>query len=426
MNSSMHKKNLPVANISNQLAFNLSWNLTFREWNVVLYLISKLDSKNQKSFEEQVVSIKELESALKTDNKKWGGIYHEVNKIGKSLMSKPINFYTHVMIDGKPLMGNIAFFELIMPEHGENGTVNLRFKFTGSVKPLLLELTKRFVSIPQHKTKRLKNGHAIRFLIAAKAKRDMARKYESISSLKYTLDDFRVFLGIPGKYPDFRNFRRAVINRIRDEINKNCDFLEVVDIKYDPEKGKPKKGVEFLIADRDGGNGYQLSFLPNQDWQPSPEEVKTLCRSKLYAYQILVEFGVTPGIAFRQMLPQVQGTEFIGFEDWYIEEVIRVFNKKTRIPKKDVKARAGAFVNWFLGTSFKEDQFSEILERVHARKKILRNNEPESWDNRMIAKDMTDNEFEIFYREQKQTRKRKENTSTETSGFHSVKEILSK
>ena len=399
MDTTMTKRTLPVAAISNQLAFNLSWNLSFREWNVVLYLISKLDSKNQTSFDEQIVSVKQLESALKSDSKKWGGLYNEINKLRKSLLSKPIDFYTDVTIEGKPLMGGMNFFEMIVPVRKEDGSVHLRFKFTQSVKPLLLELHSHFVSIPQHKTKLIKNGHAIRFLIAAKAKRDMMRNYEAVSSLKYSLNDFKNLLGIPEKYPDFRNFRRAVINKIEKEINERCDFIEIVEITFHPVKGKPKTEVEFLIADRNK-SGTQLSLLTKEGWQPSPEDINSLCRSKLYGYRLLIEYGISPGIAFRQILPRVQGSEFLGFEDWYIEEVLRIFNKKTKMEVHNQKGRAGAFVNWFLQTSFSEDQFSALLEEVHTKKKNLRFNDLEAWENRQIAKNMTSKEFEEHYKNQ--------------------------
>ena len=392
----MTKKNLPVANISNQLAFNLSWNLTFREWNVVLYLISKLDSKNQKSFDEQVIPVKELESALKSDGKKWGGMYKELEKLRKSLLGKPIDFYTDVIIDDKPLMGGVNFFEMIVPQKSEDGTISLKFKFTGSVKPLLLELNKHFVSIPQHKTKLIKNGHAIRFLIAAKAKRDMMRNHETISSLKYGIEDFKVLLGIPGKYKEYREFKRSVIGKIEKEINERCDFLEIVEIITHPIKSKPITEIEFKIADRNSGNAQQLSFLTNEDWQPSQNDIELLSRSKLRAYQRLVSFGLSPGIAFRQFLGKIKGSEFLGFEDWYIDAFIKKFETKTRIPKSNQKGRAGAFVNWFLNTTVKDDQFATIMESIQLKKKQMQSKNPPAWENRQLAKDITAKEFDDF------------------------------
>ncbi len=403
MENTLDKRNLPVANLSNQLAFNLSWNLSFREWNVVLYLISQLDSKNQASFEEQVVSVKQLESALKRENKKWGGLYNEVDKLRKSLLSKPIDFYTDVMIAGKPLRGGMNFFEMIVPERGADGSVYIRFKFTQSVKPLLLELHSHFVSIPQRQTKLIKNGHAIRFLIAAKAKRDLMRNHESVSSLKYSLDDFRNLLGIPGKYPDFRNFRRSVIHKIEKEINERCDFLEVIKVTFYPLRSKPKTAVEFLVADRNGGS-KQLTFLSDENLKPAEKDLASLSRSRLYAYEILIEFGVSPGIAYQQILSKVKGSEFSGFEDWYITQVLNIFSNKTNIKKTNRKGRAGAFVKWFLHTSFADDQFSELMEKTHARKKKLQREDPEAWENRLIAKDMTADAFAEYYKNLKENR----------------------
>lgn len=420
----MSKKNAPVANMSNQLAFNMSWNLSFREWNVILYLISKLDSKNQKTFEKQVIPVKELVLALKEDGKKWGGAYKEINSmINKFSKNNTINFYTSVLIEGKPLKGFVSFFSGIDPIKMDNGRPAVEFRFNHDIKPLLLELNNRFVSIPQSKTKFIKNGHAIRFLIAAKAKRDMMRNHEDISSLRYSLDGFRMLLGIENKYPDIRNFRRAVINKIEKEINERCDFLEVVKVIIHPEHGRPKKEVEFLIADRGEKEGNQMSFFgPQEDLQPSQKELANLSRAKDYAFKKLVEFGITPGIAFYQILPKIGGSEFIGFEDWYVEEALKLFSRKTRIPKSNQPGRAGAFVEWFLKTSFREHQFPEILERVHARKKKLQSEKSDGWANRLMAKDITSTEFTDWYNKQREEKVTA--TAADSSGFKSLKQIL--
>lgn len=433
MKNEMNKKNSPIATLSNKLAFNLTWNLSYREWNVVLFLISKLDSKNQKNFDEQLVSIKELKDAIKTGGNKWGSLYKEINDLCDGLLSKPISFYSDVFVEDKPLRGGVNFFEMIAPERGYDGTVYLRFKFTRSVKPLLLELNKQFVQIPQSKTKLIKNGHAIRFLIAAKAKRDMMRNYEAISSMKYGIEQFKSFLGIKGKYMkivevedkkgnkkkmkkgNFKELNRAVIQKIKQEINKNCDFLEIVEVKLYPEKGRPKTAVEFLVADKNNENPQQLSFFLNEDWQPSENDIESLSSSELRAYYLLVEFGVTPGIAYRQILPKTKSSsEFFGFEDWYIEELFIIFNKKTKKKKSDVKGRIGAFVNWVLGTDFTKHQFSEVMERISKRKILLEQKDINAWNNRLYARTMTASEFKEYYsKEQKKIKTKSTNSKTE-------------
>jgi len=64
-----------IARIENRFIFNAQYKLTAREQKVILYLISNIDPKNQKRFHEQIISVKKLESVLKADGKKWGGLY---------------------------------------------------------------------------------------------------------------------------------------------------------------------------------------------------------------------------------------------------------------------------------------------------------------------------------------------------------------
>jgi len=83
---------------------------------------------------------------------------------------------------------------------------------------------------------------------------------------------------------------------------------------------------------------------------------------------------------------------------------LNIFESKTNIKKTNQKGRAGAFVKWFLHTSFVDDQFSELLEQIHARKKKLQREDPEAWENRLIARDMTADAFAKYYKNLKKNK----------------------
>ncbi|MEO1625790.1 MAG: replication initiation protein [Bacteroidota bacterium] len=394
-------RNLPVAHFANTLAFNLSWNLNHREWNVVLYLVSKIDSKNQRDFTEQIVSVKELESALKEDGKKWGGLYEEISRLIKSLLRKPIEFYTDATINGKPLPGGIPLGS-IRPFVGEKGETLIRFKFHEDLKPLLLELHTHFVGIPQYKTKMLKSGHAIRFLISAKAKRDMMREHEQVSCIRYEVDAFKSFLGIPGKYPRFDNFKARVILPIKREINQKCDFLQITDIQY-IRVGRVIRYVEFYIVDLPEGRPSSSIGGPSTDYVPNEADLDQLSWAKRKAYDQLLKFGIKPGIALRQIVANIHGSEFNGFEDYFVEYALAYFRKTAR-QQGNKAERAGTFVTWWsnqkvfeLGSAI----WSDILETVVARKKREMEKDPEKIVNRQVAAKMTENQFKDWYKEKR-------------------------
>ena len=89
------------------------------------------------------------------------------------------------------------------------------------------------------------------------------------------------------------------------------------------------------------------------------------------------------------MVAKVQSSEIIGFQDWYFEEVIQIFESKTN--QTTAAAKTGALVNWFLKKRFFEqgDHFAVIMERLQGRKKQLQLENTVAWDNRLLAKGKT-------------------------------------
>ena len=62
----------------------------------------------------------------------------------------------------------------------------------------------------------------------------------------------------------------------------------------------------------------------------------------------------------------------------------------------DYIADQGALVNWFTKKKIFEqgDHFATIMERIQARKKKIQVERPDAWDNRLLAKGKTWQEFE--------------------------------
>lgn len=106
---------------------------------------------------------------------------------------------------------------------------------------------------------------------------------------------------------------------------------------------------------------------------PSKLSIDALSFAQLKALKLLTNYQVTLEIAL-EMISRVLGSELKGFEDWYFEEVIQIFEAKT-IQKKTT-AKTGTLVNWFLKKQVFEqgDHFAVIMERLQKRKKALQNN----------------------------------------------------
>lgn len=386
-----------VARIENKFVFNAQYQLSAREQKVILFLIANMDPKKQRRFHEQVISVKELEEILKKDSDtKWGGLYSEMRDFTKRIRNKGIEFNTDIKVDGKSLPGYINWFQAVEPIKLKNGEVAISFLFSEKLKPFLIDLNE-YARINYLEAAPLKSSYAIRMFQIFKAARGKMQKYERESSLEYGLENLKSVLGISGKYKDFRNFRRRVLDAIFDEVNEHTNIY-LLPIEY-KRSGRVISHIIFRFRDKDL-TPDELPKGRSPEDGPKDKEVNKLTRSQLFAYQRLVEMGVRPGIAFWQMLPKVKGSEFKGFEDLYFEEAIRLFEAKTK--HKTKQGRAGAFVKWFLDAKvFAEgNQFAIICERLQIRKKVLQSEKGGvAWHNRLAAREMTATEFESWVRE---------------------------
>jgi len=93
------------------------------------------------------------------------------------------------------------------------------------------------------------------------------------------------------------------------------------------------------------------------------------------------------------MINRALGSEIKGFEDWYFEEIIQIFENKTN--QITANSKTGALVNWYLKKKIFEqgDHFAVIMERLQERKKQLQNEKTTAWENRLIAKTMSAEDF---------------------------------
>lgn len=376
--------NRQIARIENRFIFNAQYKLSPREQKLILFLIANMDPKKQERFHEQTVTIREFEKMLKADGKKWGGLYTEVRDITKRIRSKGIEFDTNIMVDGHRFPGYINWFQSVTPMENDLGEVCIKFLFSEDLKPYLINLN-QYARINYTEAAMLKSSFSIRMFQIFKAHRGKMQGHEKSSELVYTLVELKKLLGIADKYPDFRNFRRRVLNIIEREINEHTTIeLE----KIGSIRNSKRQIVKLVFTFSDKQEGSEEGHSNFKDFVPMAAELDQLTFAQERAYKMLLKFGVKAGIAFKQLLPKVTSSEFQGFEDWYFEEVLAIFKKKG-------KRGVGAFVKWFLEYKIFEqgDHFATVMERVQARKKKVQLEDADAWGNREVAKGMTAGAF---------------------------------
>ena len=395
-----------VAKIDNTFILNAQYRLTAKEQKILYYLISHLDPKNEKDFNIISVPIWQIEEAMKDSAKEWGGLYNEIDRLCGSMISKNITFPSHVLIGGRPLKGRINFFSSIRPTVDSNGETAIQFSFSADMKPFLLQLH-HYVNIGALEVVPMNNAHAIRMYSIFKSEKDRMKSTKSIVTMSYTLDELKAVLGITDKYKgdNFKDFRIHVLDKVRAEINTNSLTMFV---KYDYIKTMRKiTGVTFSINDRKPA-AELLEEAPKPEkerkikanvlnYTPSDKELDTLTRAKIKAYNLLLDYGVFAGIAYKQILPKIRGSEFEGFEDFFVEKAILHFEKNA-IQNTTKELKASTFVTWWTKNKVFEsgDVWADILEKLVKHKKQMQTKNLVSFENRLVAKTMTNAQFEAY------------------------------
>jgi plasmid replication initiation protein len=379
----MQENLLPIARIDNTFVYNARYQLSAREAKVMLYLISKIDPIKQSQLNEQTISVKELEVILKGDGKKWGGLYEEMRTFQDRMMGRTITMPTDIEIDGKSFPGKMNWFQYIAPVRMDDGTIGMRFLFSQPLQPALLNL-KEYVGVELLEVIPLKSSFSIRMFQIFRAHRNRLAKYQKKSHLRYELEELKSLLGVDSKYEDYGNLKKRVLQPLETEISEHTSIkVTWKGIK----KGRNVEEIEFEFWDKS-----TRTTSPQQKDLFDGLKFEEMTYAQTKGFDRLVAYGVQDNIAI-EMVGRVEASEMIGFEDWYFEEVIKIFESKTQQVEED--AKAGTIVNWFLKKKIfaQDDHFATIMERLNVRKKELQTKSPESWDNRLLAKTITAQAF---------------------------------
>jgi plasmid replication initiation protein len=403
----MEKK--AIAQAENTFIFNAQFKLPAREHKLIIYLISKLNPQEQEDFFEQSVPITELLSLFQ-QGEEYKSFYEQINTIIDNMLECKIKFPTKFEVEGKKISKAINWFQMCEPVTGEDGLLHLKFTFSHVMKPFLLEL-KEYVRLNPYDLFPMRSNYAIRMYEVFKAERDRLKWAKRAVVMQFSLEELRGLLGLRDEYRDqkFAAFRRRVLDVIRNEINANSPIMHI-DFILLKDKNKVV-GIEYtileknilpIIAESTTEPIAKRHKLENNS-TPLATELATLTKAKKHAFDILVAFGVFEGIAYKQLLPSIKGSELMGFEDMFVTKAIQYFEKNAlQLTTPDMKA--ATFVKWWHNKKIFDvsgDTWALLLEQVVADRKALEINNPEAYDNRLQARTMTQAAFYQWYDERK-------------------------
>ena len=355
-------------------------------------------------FETYLVPVSEIEYILKSDeSKKHGSFYERLDDLLDSITDKKITFPTDFTVDGIRLRGHINWVAGAVPKYDENGVLCVEFGFSPQMKPFLLGLKEKFTRFEFLEVAKMKSGFSIRIYQMCKA-----YYYENIrhgrNVLAVGIRELKQRLGISDKYPDFRNFRRKVLDVAKDEINEKTRLA----IEYDfIKKGRNITDVRIVINEKSDFNPELLEEKkPERSARlksspPGVEDIQSrieqLTEAQRRAFNTLAEYGVSMAFALDEVLPIIKGSELIGYEDFFVLFMLAFFEKKTSA--KSEKEKVKAYTTWVGNRRFEEPNlYAQLVEQVVGRKKRLNENERR---NRERAKNITAAEFRQLLEEEK-------------------------
>lgn len=242
----VYKLNGQIARIENAFVENAQYNLSVREQKIILYLIAGIDPRKE-DFQRVTIPVKEIELALKADNKKWGGLYKEMDKFARRISQKQITFISDVEIEGRSLRGYINWFSHVMPTKNKYGEVCIEFEFAPVLKSFLLNL-KQFVQIDRADIGEMKHFYSIRLYQLFKSWYQKQSNHKKVVTKIYEVSELRKLLNLEEKYPEFKSLSQFVLRPALKEINEKTSI--VVEKVYRRNTHRKVIAIEFRISSK--------------------------------------------------------------------------------------------------------------------------------------------------------------------------------
>lgn len=391
------KYSYDLIRFDNRLVYQGSYHLPVRALKTLCHIIAKyVDPLAEDLPDDLHIPLKEIESAIKmNEGANWKSLYTDIDEICRDLTSNPIRFKTQIESNGVKLRGYINWCSSAVPYRNDNGKVMVRFGFDKMMSHFLLGLVE-YVRLYRPELNRLRRSYGIRLFQMLKGIRNKRGKYEQMSVEEYEVEHLKFLFALTNKYKEFKDFNKRVLKPSVAEINEKTSVLI---LKVEPVRlNRRIVSLKFHFTDQEPSEPFKTSRKPpslRPKGTVTDKDLASLSYAKENAYRMLTEFGVEPGIAFLRLLPTIKGSEFSGYEDYFVEFALRHFKLWAK-QQKNKDQSAATFVTWWTKKGVfdvESDVWSKMTEKIIVAKKKLQINDPLKWENRQLAKNLTTAEF---------------------------------
>ncbi len=215
----------------NQFIYAKYGDTTANELKFFYYIISKLNSINDKGFEACEIPINEILGEV-LEHETMDNHYTYIKKLCESLSKRylldetlSIDPITNKEVDNFKTMPLFRFLEYT------KGQATIKYQLNDCLKPYLLGLRKNFTQIPLQHILPIRSGYAIRIyqilLSELKQNRNETTRY---------LIELQDILCVPKSFYEWINFKRRVLEPSLKEINATTDIVASYRTKKERQK----------------------------------------------------------------------------------------------------------------------------------------------------------------------------------------------
>ncbi len=190
------------------------YNFSLWQKRVFNYFVSQID-KDAREFMMQRVYVSDLIRFFNAGDGK--EVYDIITNIPKQLYNLSLKI-PYVTEEGFHRYGEMRIVtRYTKPEDREPGNAYIEFKFNDDLKPHLLELKRRFSKYDLHNIVGLQSTHSIRMF-------EILKSYEYQGEVRLEVEYLKTVLELGDKYKLYADFRRYVIDRSKEDLEKYCDI----------------------------------------------------------------------------------------------------------------------------------------------------------------------------------------------------------
>ena len=233
------------------------YNFSLWQKRVFNYFVGQID-KDAREFKMQRVYISDLIRFFNSGDGK--EVYDIITNIPKQLYNLSLKI-PYISEEGHQRYGEMRIITgYTKPEDREKDNAYIEFKFNDDLKPHLLELKRRFSKYDLHNIVGLQSTHSIRMF-------EILKSYEYQGEVRLEVEYLKTVLELGDKYKLYADFRRYVIDRSKEDLEKYCD------ISFDYREIKKSRKVDEILFTIKRNNTSPSDDLSDAENVPTSEDM---------------------------------------------------------------------------------------------------------------------------------------------------------